>query len=62
MCCVRPNDEELLARQQTWRQQKAVDDLAAAIESAELPEIKGVKIEGAKNGGVSGLRNTRTNG
>jgi hypothetical protein len=62
MCCTRPNEEDLLARQQQWRQQKAVKDLAAAIDNAELPEVKGVSIESKNDDNVPGFRQKRTNG
>jgi hypothetical protein len=61
MCCYRSN-EEYDAHVKELRQQKAVDDLAAAIENAEVPEVKGVTVEGKKTEGTPGFRNTRTNG
>lgn len=49
--------------EQQRRQQKTVDDLAAAIENSELPEVKGATVEGKRNDGVTpGFRQTRTNG
>ena len=62
MCCYRQSDEELLIRQQEWRQQKAVEDLAAAIENAEVPEVKSVVSSDKKQDGTPGIRGTRTNG
>jgi hypothetical protein len=62
MCCYRNNEEYEQAMLQQ-RQNQAVEDLAAAIENAELPEVKGVTVEGKKNdGSTPGFRQTRTNG
>ena len=61
MCCYRSN-EEYEAHVAELRQQKAVDDLAAAIENAEVPEVKGVVSSDKKQDGTPGFRNTRTNG
>lgn len=60
MCCYRNDGLEEQLRQQ--RQNKAVEDLAAAIENSEVPEVKGVTVEGKKSDGTPGFRQTRTNG
>ena len=62
MCCYRPSEEQMRQMEQERRQRKVLDDLAAAIDGAELPEVKGVTTEGKKNDGVPGMRNTRLNG
>lgn len=61
MCCFRSSeDRDAYVEQQ--RQQRVVDSLKEAIKNSELPEVKGVAIEGNKNDDTPGFRQTRTNG
>jgi hypothetical protein len=61
MCCFR-SAEERDAYIQEQRQSRVVDALEAAIENAEIPEVKSVVSSDKKQDGTPGIRNTRTNG
>ena len=61
MCCFR-SAEERDAYILSQRQQRVKDALEAAIDNAELPEVKGVTVEGKKSDSTPGFRNTRLNG
>ena len=61
MCCFR-SAEERDAYILEQRQQRVKDALEAAIDNAEVPEVKGITVEGKKNDDVPGFRQKRTNG